>query len=168
MVEEIPSKVITATREVFETMFYATVEAQPDEEGNRESLSQSISSWIAGEIRFEGRYCGRMIFFVPTELALTMASNFMGLEVEAVSSSQARDVVGELCNMVCGNLFSKLDRREVWTLAPPQTWENSEPFIGSDGSPPTVSIPLCIEGYPVQLEIRLTPAGGEEKRNGYG
>ncbi len=159
MIEEIPSKAITATREVFETMFFATVEVQPEEEGNREPPSQSTSSWIAGEIGFEGRYCGRMIFFVPAELALTMASNFMGLEVEEVSSSQARDVVGELCNMVCGNLFSKLDRREVWTLAPPQTWEISEPSIRTEGSPPTVSIPLCIEGYLVQLEIRLTPTG---------
>lgn len=159
MIEKIPLIAVEATRKVFETMFFATVETQPEEEADRDQIPSPISSWIVGEIGFEGRYCGRMIFFVPAELALTMASNFMGLGVEEISSSQARDVVGELCNMVCGNLFSKLDRKEVWALTLPQTRAMSEGDTKGEDSPRTISIPFHIEGYPVKLEIRMASAG---------
>ena len=46
--------------------------------------------------------------------------NFMGFE-EEVTEPQIADMAGELTNMVCGNLFSFLDKTSVYTLGLPST-----------------------------------------------
>ncbi|MCX8118306.1 MAG: chemotaxis protein CheX [Desulfobacterota bacterium] len=157
MRDEFPNQAVKVAQQVFETMFFATVEVDEAGEEKRDPDGRPSFSWIGAEIGFEGRLSGQMAFFVPAELARTMVANFLGLEEEAPTPSQALDVVGELCNMVCGNLFSKLDRKGVWVLTPPKAWECSEPTLPRDKGDAGISLPLLVEGYPVKLEIRFAP-----------
>jgi CheY-specific phosphatase CheX len=158
MVDEIEKKAISVTGQVFETMFFTPVAVQ--EEGNEDLYGpiKTFSAFLRGEIGFEGKHCGTLTLSVPVELAKTMASNFMGLEEESASDSQAIDAVNELCNMICGNLFSQLDRKTVWNLAIPQTREVSKEALDVSNQDRTIAVHLNAEGYPVGLQIKFTSA----------
>jgi len=117
--EEIRPIAISVISKVFETMFFISL--TPKEGGLTEEpeFLQAPSSILKGEIGFQGRYKGRLKLYLPSDLARSMACNFMGLGEEEVSESQTSDMVKELCNMICGNLVCELDRKTVWNLTLP-------------------------------------------------
>jgi len=153
--DEIEKKAISVTGQVFETMFFTPVSVQGKESEDLDGPIKTYSAFLRGEIGFDGKHSGTLILSVPVELAKTMASNFIGLEEESASDSQAIDMVNELCNMICGNLFSQLDRKTVWNLTVPQTREVSGQAMGTDDGDQTRTICFNAEGYPVQLQIQL-------------
>ncbi len=151
MMDDLSIQALKVTQQVFETMFFVPVEFEEDEEEG----GRKISAWIVSEIKFEGKFKGKLGFFVPVELACSMVSNFLGLEEDEPTLEQARDVVGELCNMVCGNLFSRLNRKEIWTITSPKTWEGTGPDQSQNVENHRISIPFRVDGYPARLEIQL-------------
>ncbi|MBM4340032.1 MAG: chemotaxis protein CheX [Deltaproteobacteria bacterium] len=155
MMDEIEKKAISVTGQVFETMFFTPVAVQEKENEDFYGPIKTYSAFLRGEIGFDGTRSGTLILSVPVDLAKTMASNFMGLEEESASDSQAIDMVNELCNMICGNLFSQLDKKTVWHLTVPQTREISGQAMGTDGGDRTLTVHFNAEGYPVQLQIQL-------------
>jgi len=84
-----------------------------------------------------------------------MASNFMGLEEESAPDAQAMDMVNELCNMICGNLFSQLDKKTIWNLTLPQTQEVPGQAMDESNGDQTIAVCFNAEGYPVQLQIQF-------------
>ena len=100
---------------VFETMFFISSNSCEDDFHGKETLKFSPPIF-RGEIGFRGNCSGRLILSVPYELAKVMATNFMGLENDEISESQTMDVVGELCNVICGNLFARLDKKNTYIL----------------------------------------------------
>ncbi len=155
MIDEIEKKAIAVTGQVFETMFFTPVAVQQEGGEDLYSPIKSFSTFLRGEIGFEGKHSGTLILSVPVELAKTMTSNFMGLEEESASDSQAMDMVSELCNMICGNLFSQLDKKTVWNLTLPQTREVSGQAMDAGNGDQTMAIRFNVEGYPVQLQIQF-------------
>jgi CheY-specific phosphatase CheX len=158
VIDEIKKKAITVMAQVFETMFFTPIAVQQEESQDLYGPIKSFSAFLRGEIGFEGKYSGTLILSVPVELAKTMASNFMGLEEESAPDSQAMDMVNELCNMICGNLFSQLDKKTVWNLTIPQTQEVPGQAMDGGNGDRTLSIRFNAEGYPVQLQIEFTSA----------
>jgi CheY-specific phosphatase CheX len=158
VINEIEKKTIDVIGQVFETMFFTSVAVQ--QEGDEEFFAsiKSFSAFLRGEIGFDGVRSGTLTLSVPVELAKTMASNFMGLEEETATDSQAMDMVNELCNMVCGNLFSRLDRKTVWNLTIPQTREVFGKTLDVSNGDRTIAIRLNAEGYPLDLQIKFTSA----------
>lgn len=158
MINEIEKKTIDVIGQVFETMFFTSVAVQ--QEGDEEFFAsiKSFSAFLRGEIGFDGVRSGTLTLSVPVELAKTMASNFMGLEEETATDSQAMDMVNELCNMVCGNLFSSVDRKTVWNLTIPQTREVFGKTLDVSNGDRTIAIRLNAEGYPLDLQIKFTSA----------
>lgn len=159
VIDEIEKKVIAVAGQIFETMFFTPLTVQQEEIDDFGSPVQLFSSYLRGEIGFEGRYCGRLMLSVPVELAKTMASNFMGLEEESATDSQTLDMVKELCNMICGNLFSHLDKKTVWNLAIPQVHEVAEQTMEANQGCQALSVRFNAEGYPVRLQIQFASAG---------
>jgi CheY-specific phosphatase CheX len=157
VIDEIEKKAIAVIAQVFETMFFTPIAVQQGESEDLYSPIKSFSAFLKGEIGFEGKHSGTLILSVPVELAKTMASNFMGLEEESASDSQAVDMVNELCNMICGNLFSQLDKKTVWNLTIPQTREVSGQAMDAGNGDQAMSVRFNAEGYPVQLQIQFTP-----------
>lgn len=143
---------------IFETMFFTFLE--PEEENEKiPLLSRNSMPLLKGEIGFRGDYSGCLKFYLPLGLAKTMASNFMGLRSEEVSDFQAIDTVNELCNMVCGNLFSQMDKKSVWDLALPRTHLISNEELERDRKEPRIMIDFDAEGQPIRLIIQIDPKG---------
>jgi len=154
MFEDVRQAAISATSKVFETMFFITVELQEESGGEALSL-ESCPSLLKGEIGFQGKHSGQLKLYLPSELAKMMATNFMGLEEESASDSQAMDMVNELCNMICGNLFTQLDRKVVWNLTVPRTQTISYQEMNESDYRTGIFFDFNIEGNGVRMAIQF-------------
>jgi CheY-specific phosphatase CheX len=155
MLENLRQTVISVVSNVFETMFFLTLELQ--EEGWAEGMSSSIpsSTFFRGEIGFHGRQSGRLRLYLPSELAKAMATNFLGLEEGTATESQTQDMVSELCNVVCGNLLSQLDRKTVWDLSLPRTLPISSSEIKKEDEGSGIMLSFNTEGDEVRVNIQI-------------
>jgi len=155
MLENLRQTVISVVSNVFETMFFLTLELQ--EEGWAEGMSSltSSSTFFRGEIGFHGRQSGRLRLYLPSELAKAMATNFLGLEEGTATESQTQDMVSELCNVVCGNLLSQLDRKTVWDLSLPRTLPISSSEIKKEDEGSGIMLSFNTEGDEVRVNIQI-------------
>ena len=90
-------------QETFQTMFamkLKQVEASSCEnlEGNR----------IVGSVGFAGAVMGMFYIDLPTELAQTLTTIMLGTECDTKDGSLVKDVIGELSNIIGGQLKSYL------------------------------------------------------------
>ncbi len=158
MIEKLETEAIAVTSQVFETMFFLPVVPQEDQDDSFQEVPlPSFSAYFQGEVGFQGRHSGKLVISIPVELAKTMASNFLGLDESSASEAQTMDVVGELCNMICGNLFSRLDKKTVWNLTIPRTRQVSASVLNEHQRHPILAVRLNAEGYPIQLQIQFSP-----------
>ena len=93
----------TATREVFEIMLGA--ELKPPNETAPPPVAD-----LTAMVGLAGRICGVLSLRCEASSACRMAAMMLG--VEAVDTAEfgddARDAIGEICNMVAGNFKAKL------------------------------------------------------------
>ena len=158
MFEEMRETAVSVTLNIFETMLFTFLEPRDAAEGRERSLLKSSVALVRGEIGFQGKHSGRLGLTLPLELAERMASNFMGLEEERASESQAIDLVNELCNMICGNLSSQLARSGQglsWNLAIPQTRVLSRPEMEEEATAKGIEVDFDADGDWVNLHIRF-------------
>ena len=157
MVENMQRIVLAVLSNVLETMFFVTVDPFEDEQG-KDPSSKKSSNFFKGEIGFKGKYSGLLTLYLPTELAKTMAINFMGTEESIVPEAQAMDVVGELCNILCGNLLSQLDKKTGYVLTTPRTGSSSRQEMEAEVCPSGMAIHFSIEGERARLCLQLESA----------
>lgn len=103
-----------ATFEVLETMFYIF----PEDPEEKEKLLRGagLRAWVP--VRGPKKF--RVGLSVPLNLAREMAANFLGLDREAVTPEQLRDVVKETANMVAGALLAREQAPKIYQLESPQ------------------------------------------------
>ena len=158
MLEEIRKEAVSVTLNVFETMLFTFLEPRGEEKAKDLSFPGSGPVFLRGEIGFGGSRSGKLSLTLPLDPARKMASNFMGLEEEMASESQAIDLVNELCNMICGNLSSRLaqlDRTVAWNLAIPGTRLLSRQEMEREGRRPGVEVDFDADGEWVNLNIQF-------------
>jgi CheY-specific phosphatase CheX len=102
------------TREVLETMFFATSEPVPCHH------PLSGADWIAAQVRFEGSPRGDLRVMLSHDLAVIVASGFLGIEVEEVTDEKEDQIACELANMICGAVLSRLHPDSRVSLDPPE------------------------------------------------
>lgn len=159
MTDEIKTKILKIASQVFETMCFTPIEVQQEDGKKPEEGLRPFSAFYRGEIGFEGNESGRLVVSIPVGLAQTMASNFLGLDEPLVTHSQVIDMVNELCNVVCGNLFSMMDKKTVWKLTIPQTLEVKGGTFENNPEDHALAVHFYAEGYPVHIQIRYAPPG---------
>jgi len=129
MYEDIRQAAIAVSSRIFETMFFVFLEPiDPSQEDPPRTGSfvkdppgpLFSASILRGEIGFTGRYGGTLGVYLPLEMAQSMAKDFLGVDQGEVLLSQILDMVGELSNMICGNLFSTLDSKTIYHLTLPK------------------------------------------------
>jgi CheY-specific phosphatase CheX len=152
--ESIRNAALSAMLHIFETLFFILLD--PVEGKDLPDRASLPDPFLKSEIPFEGNFSGSLSLLVPYSLSEMLAQNFMGFE-EEVNESQILDVSGELANMICGNLFSVLDKNSVYVLGTPATQKISP----SDGPGPLEKADLTLEfmaeDQPVILQIQFKP-----------
>jgi len=135
--------VIDSTCQVFQMMLLTDVEA-----GEPEPIDQKMElSGITGIIGFAGKDGSCLLHLnCPAETAKDIAAKMLGMELESLD--EAKDAIGEMANMIAGNVKSFLvDMGLQLELAIPTTvsGEAFEISIDSD-TPVSLRIPFKYDG----------------------
>ncbi len=97
----------TIVQSVFETMMNLAVAVNGDSSpGSRAPAAESVTA----AVHFVGAWRGAALLECGLPVACRFASRFMGIDPPAAMNDDVRDVVGELANMVAGNLKSLLPK----------------------------------------------------------
>ncbi|HXB98691.1 MAG TPA: response regulator [bacterium] len=83
----------------------------------------------AMQVRFNGRYSGRLVLSVDARLYTALAANMLG-EAD-LGDRQRSDALGEMANVVCGNLLPLLGWNGEFKLGPPEP-SSPDCGVGSD------------------------------------
>jgi hypothetical protein len=76
-------------------------------------------------VSFEGPFCGSLVITVHGEMLTALASNMLG--EDDVSDRQRLDALGEIGNVVCGNLLPRIGgSRVVFRLRAPELTQGPE------------------------------------------
>lgn len=107
--------------EVLDSMYFTTVLA----------IKHQLDGWpvvtpdaLAFYLQFEGHIRGNFGISLDASMARTLASNFLGEEEEALTQLEVAEVVGELTNMLCGSVVSRIEGKFALT--------HPEPYLASN------------------------------------
>ncbi len=118
-----------STNEIFDTMLSMEVEAVDSEQ----NLIKD-SNRIVGSVGFAGDVSGCMNIHVDSDLAKIITGNMLGEDPEDVGEEEIIDVVGELSNMIGGDVKSRLcDAGLPCSLSIPTTTSGKDFNIDSQG-----------------------------------
>ncbi|MFZ5807449.1 MAG: chemotaxis protein CheX [Verrucomicrobiota bacterium] len=111
------------------------LEAVANEElEDKVALPVSISG-ISGSVSFAGKMNGVLYLNFSDETARKCAAHILGSDSKSISEAEICDVIGELTNMVTGNLKSKMtDKGFNCTLSIPSVLKSSEITVKSTQS----------------------------------
>jgi CheY-specific phosphatase CheX len=124
-----------SARQTLETMFFVAPDTVSMFAG------RPAGALIAATLSFQGLPHGRFGLVVPNALARTLAVNFIGCDEGAeLGPGQVTGVIGELANMICGAVLSRLESDASFDLGAPETVEVGADDPGPDFSSGTPSI----------------------------
>ncbi len=170
MYDEIRNAAVPVVLNIFETMFFSSLEPvevykplqetfsgldnTPDLDNPPDQILQPEISFLKTEIQFSGEHSGKLRLFLPYSLSETLTMNFMGFE-EEVTESQVLDMACELANMICGNLFSALNKTSIYTLGAPLTQQFSSLGETEGDDPSDLILNFLSEGQPITIQIQF-------------
>jgi CheY-specific phosphatase CheX len=79
--------------------------------------------YVAVCVDFTGPFCGSMVIKACDELLGALAANMLGVS-ETPSQDEQRDALGEVANVMCGNLLPAIAENEIFHLEAPRLLEN--------------------------------------------
>ena len=97
--------VIHSVKSVFQTML--SMEIELENPAVKESIGNN--GLIVGTVGFAGKVMGNINLFVSRAFGREMAAAMLGMTVDEIGSGEeVNDVIGEVCNMVGGEMKSRL------------------------------------------------------------
>ena len=156
MDNELREAAVEAISHVFETMYFVFLEPYTPDFGDLPpSPWPPDEPWLKCVMGFQGSLRGDLRLFLPFPLARDLATNFLGLEEEALEQ-QVVDMTTELTNMVCGNLFSRYDRVQGYALTIPEAEVIRVGELAARGpSTEGLRLDFLAEDRMIRLEIQL-------------
>lgn len=108
---------VSSTIELFDTMLSMEIE-EKDFSGNDMSFEEER---IVGAVNMAGLITGNVSLYITKNFAWLMTASMLGIEPDEVEGEEdVKDVISELCNIIGGNLKSKLcDAGMFCTLSTP-------------------------------------------------
>ena len=103
---EISDNIVETTKEIFSSMVMMDISVS----GPNTSESVPLQESISGVIGLAGTHKGVLAIHIPIKVALAITGSFLGMDVEELNED-VEDAVGELANMIGGNVKSILSER---------------------------------------------------------
>ena len=123
---DLQKHITDATTEIFETMIMLDINAG-------DPIVEKINNFkcsVSGVIGLAGSCKGMLAIHLPDKVAMSITGSFLGMDVTEIDDD-VTDAIGELANMVAGNIKMILDEK---------------------GNNVTVSIPSCVHGDEYTLD----------------
>jgi len=121
---QIDSPITGALSNIFDTMLDLEIErceAQLDNRGNQ--------NWLVGSISLSGVVLGRINFHISETFSRIITAAMLDIENEEIEDLAAvKDCVGEVCNMISGNLKSALNDAGMPCLLSPPSFTSGSDF----------------------------------------
>jgi CheY-specific phosphatase CheX len=74
-------------------------------------------------LRFQGQIHGSFGVSLGTPMARSLAANFLGEDEDALTDPELAEVAGELTNMLCGSIVSRIEGPTKFALSHPEPFE---------------------------------------------
>jgi two-component system, chemotaxis family, chemotaxis protein CheY len=137
-------------REVLETMAFALILTN-------ETSDLRIENLTSASVNFRGPFNGLFTLTVTDSIMLEIVENMLGSDEEpALNGGQINDAIGELANVMCGNLLAEMAGPEpVFFLDAPIVKTNVDGE--HDENPgPKAAVRLKLENGWVELKLKIT------------
>lgn len=127
----------TATRSTFEELGLLLVAGDPAAAGVGDASGEPPTA--GARVDFGGPWAGSVVLRVSDDVLDTAAANMMGRDAPPAEPLR-RDALGEMTNVLCGNLLPLVaGRRSVFRLQAPR-WLGVAGGEPPDGAPVTVAL----------------------------
>jgi len=147
--------ITNAICDVFDTMLSMDVETIEEA-----SLVNQNGNRIVGSIGFAGLVMGNLILHVEEVFARLMTAAMLDMEADEIEGNEdIHDVIGELCNMICGDLKSRLcDAGLTCELSIPSITSGKEITIEAQGWERSERYGFCSQQHTALVEIFMKSA----------
>ncbi len=145
--KDLMKMMITSISEVLETMFFMPIEF--DEYTTLEDSNLLNENNVKTcKLTFNGSFSGHFTVFIPESTLITMAIDFMGEEMENITSEHSDGILKEVINMVAGNMFAALDNQVEFQLGIPEMIDSKVFLSGiANTQPENLILTESIDGY---------------------
>ncbi len=109
--------VVECCSEVLESMYFTTV---LESSSNLGSPPATLPGHLAFGLRFQGEVHGSFGINLSPAMARVLAANFLGEEEETLTDVEVAEVAGELTNMLCGSIVSRVEGTSKFALSHPE------------------------------------------------
>ena len=148
---EISDKIIESTVEIFTGMVMMDITVAGELLTELGRLTKSIT----GMIGLAGTHKGVLAIHFPNKVALEVTSSFLGMEVETINED-VQDAVGEIANMLGGNLKTILsDRGKDIQLSLPSTISGDEYNFSPQADVEQIILPFQAPGGIFYVEVEI-------------
>jgi chemotaxis protein CheY-P-specific phosphatase CheC len=120
------------------------------------TADEPLPAFATAEVTFEGACHGRLIVRCAAELLPMLAANMLG-EDAAPAAAVQRDALGEIANVICGNVLPALEPGRRARLSPPVVTLEGEPHGGLPARP-TATVVRDVDGLRLEAMLVLDDA----------
>ena len=117
----------------------------------RDLIGQDTDQTLSAQVQISGAWEGVVTLQCPCSVAQQAAASIFHIDIDSVSDADVKDAVGELSNMVSGNIKALLP--EPSRLALPIVSQGSEYSIRLPGGHAATQLDLLCDGLPVRITV---------------
>lgn len=133
-------------------MVMVDVSLRDDDEASENS---SFTNSISGVIGLAGTHKGVLAIHLPNKVAMSITSNFLGMDVDDVNED-VEDAVGELANMLGGNVKAILSEKgKDIELSLPSTVKGKQYDFQPTKKVDRYTVPIASEMGDFMIELQL-------------
>jgi CheY-specific phosphatase CheX len=122
--QDLGASLLTSATDVLEAMYFTGVMGLSE-------VGVAGAGWTA-QLEFQGELSGTFQLGMNGETARLLAANFFGEEESEVTATAVADMVGEMANMICGSVLSRMETESHFKLSHPVVEAAADPTAGME------------------------------------
>ena len=108
---------------------------------------------LKAELTFRGHAEGKLTLLAPQAVCAELAANVLGVDEDKIDASAAADALGELLNVFCGNLLTKLAGSEpIFTMTAPSVEHATQDEWNAVSARPD-AMTFLVDDQPLVVEL---------------